>query len=98
MERHTANALRLAQYLEGHRAIGGVNYPALQSSPFNARALRLLPAGAGALLSFEPARGKTAPETMIPRVRPGGVVPSCRPIPPPTHHPPPPPPPPPSAA
>src|ERR1700731_497248 len=60
MTRHTSNALRLAQYLERHRAIPRVNYPALESSPFNARAGRLLPGGAVALLSFELAGGKTA--------------------------------------
>src|SRR3989441_8501374 len=66
MERHTENALRLAQYLERHRAVSRVNYPALESSPFCARARRLLPAGAGALLSFQLAGGKTALEAMIP--------------------------------
>src|SRR4030088_696304 len=76
MERHTANALRLAQYLEGHRAINRVNYPALENSPFNARARRLLPAGAGALLSFELAGGKPALESMIHRLRLVRLMPS----------------------
>src|SRR5256885_1135125 len=56
MQRHTENALRLAQYLEGHRAVSRVNYPALESSPFCARARTLLPAGAGALLRSEERR------------------------------------------
>jgi cystathionine beta-lyase/cystathionine gamma-synthase len=76
MERHTANALRLAQFLERHRAITRVNYPALESSPFNARARRLLPGGAGALLSFELTAGKTALETMIRRLRLVRLMPS----------------------
>jgi methionine-gamma-lyase len=76
MERHTANALRLAQYLEQHRAISRVNYPGLESSPFNARARRLLPAGAGALLSFELAGGKPALESMIRRLRLVRLMPS----------------------
>src|ERR1700694_3139010 len=76
MERHTSNALRLAQYLERHRAISRVNYPALESSPFNARAKRLLPAGAGALLSFELAGGTTALESMIRRLRLVRLMPS----------------------
>jgi methionine-gamma-lyase len=76
MERHTANALRLAQYLERHRAISRVNYPALESSPFRARAKRLLPAGAGALLSFEVAGGKTALEAMIGRLKLVRLMPS----------------------
>jgi methionine-gamma-lyase len=76
MERHTANALRLAQYLERHRAISRVNYPALETSPFCARARRLLPAGAGALLSVELAGGKSALDSMIRRLRLVRLMPS----------------------
>lgn len=68
MERHTRNALTLARFLEGHRAIGAVNYPELERSPYGSRARRLLPAGAGALLSFELAGGKPALEAMVPRL------------------------------
>ena len=76
MQRHTENALRLAQYLERHRAVSRVNYPALESSPFCARARKLLPAGAGALLSFELAGGKPALESMIRRLRLVRLMPS----------------------
>ncbi|TMD14383.1 MAG: aminotransferase class I/II-fold pyridoxal phosphate-dependent enzyme [Chloroflexi bacterium] len=76
MQRHTENALRLAHYLERHRAVSRVNYPALESSPFCARARRLLPAGAGALLSFELAGGKPALESMIRRLRLVRLMPS----------------------
>src|SRR3982074_2892354 len=48
MARHTSNALTLARVLEGHPAVSQVNYPDLDSSPFCARARRLLPGGAGA--------------------------------------------------
>ena len=76
MQRHTSNALRLAQYLERHRAITRVNYPELASSPFRARTQRLLPAGAGALLSFELAGGKTAIESMVRKLRLVRLMPS----------------------
>src|SRR3989442_1667516 len=76
MERHTENALRLAQSLERHRAVSHVNYPALETSPFCARARRLLPAGAGALLSFELAGGTRALESMIQRLRLARLMPS----------------------
>src|SRR6202047_3846675 len=76
MERHTANALRLAQYLERHRAVSRVNYPALESSPFVARARKLLPAGAGALLSFELGGGAAAIEAVIRRLRLVRVMPT----------------------
>src|ERR1700719_723488 len=65
MDRHTSNALKLARFLEGHHGVSRVNYPELASSPYCARARRLLPAGAGALLSFELAGGKPAIEAMV---------------------------------
>lgn len=34
MERHCENALKVAEYLEGHDAVSWVNYPALPSSPY----------------------------------------------------------------
>src|ERR1700737_3282145 len=58
MARHTSNAQQLARFLEGHAAVGQVNYPELDKSPFCARARKLLPDGAGALLSFELAGGR----------------------------------------
>jgi cystathionine gamma-synthase len=76
MQRHTSNALRLAQHLEGNKAITRVNYPELESSPFRARAKRLLPAGAGALLSFEVAGGKPAIEAMVQRLQLVRLMPS----------------------
>lgn len=76
MERHTSNALRLAEYLGRHKAVARVNYPGLANSPFRARAQRLLPAGAGALLSFELAGGKPALESMVRRLRFVRLMPS----------------------
>jgi cystathionine beta-lyase/cystathionine gamma-synthase len=76
MQRHTSNALRLAQYLERHKAIARVNYPELESSPFRPRAKRLLPAGAGALLSFDVAGAKPAIEAMVQRLRLVRLMPS----------------------
>jgi len=76
MARHTGNALQLARFLERHPAVSRVNYPALESSPFGARANRLLPGGAGALLSFELAGGKPALEAMLPRLRLVRLMPS----------------------
>jgi cystathionine gamma-synthase len=76
MARHTSNALQLASFLEKHPAVGRVNYPELESSPFCARARRLLPAGAGALLSFELNGGKPALEAMLPQLRLVRLMPS----------------------
>jgi cystathionine beta-lyase/cystathionine gamma-synthase len=76
MERHTENALKLARFLAGHRAVKAVNYPQLEGSPYADRARRLLPWGAGALLSFELAGGKPALEAMVGRLRFVRLMPS----------------------
>jgi O-acetylhomoserine/O-acetylserine sulfhydrylase-like pyridoxal-dependent enzyme len=52
VERHVANTLALAQWLEQHDGIEWVSYPGLESHPSHALAKRLLPRGAGAVLSF----------------------------------------------
>jgi methionine-gamma-lyase len=76
MQRHSANALTLAGVLEQHKAVSRVYYPELESSPFCARARRLLPDGAGALLSFELAGGKAALESMVSRLKIVRLMPS----------------------
>ena len=53
VERHVANAQRVAEFLEGHDGVLSVNYAGLPSSPWHERAKRLAPKGAGAVLSFE---------------------------------------------
>src|SRR5262249_56623184 len=52
MERHSANALATAQFLESHQRVSFVNYPGLASSSQHALAQRYLPRGAGAVLTF----------------------------------------------
>jgi len=52
MEKHCANALKVAQFLEGHDAVEWVSYAGLPSSPYHALAERYLPAGAGAVFTF----------------------------------------------
>jgi methionine-gamma-lyase len=76
MERHTSNALALAKFFESHEAVARVYYPELESSPFCARARRLLPSGAGALLSFELKGGKPAVGEMVRRLRMVRLMPS----------------------
>ncbi|HEX9097561.1 MAG TPA: aminotransferase class I/II-fold pyridoxal phosphate-dependent enzyme [Candidatus Dormibacteraeota bacterium] len=76
MARHTSNALELARFLEGHAAVSRVNYPELAQSPFCARARKLLPSGAGALLSFELAGGRAALESMLARLQLVRLMPS----------------------
>ena len=53
MERHSENALKVAQYLEGHEAVSWVSYPGLESSPYKDVADRTLTGrGYGGLISF----------------------------------------------
>jgi O-acetylhomoserine (thiol)-lyase len=52
MERHVANAERVAAWLESRPEVEFVTYAGLDSSPWNERARRLYPRGAGALFTF----------------------------------------------
>jgi O-acetylhomoserine (thiol)-lyase len=60
IERHVANALALAQWLEKHPAVQWVNYPGLESHKHHSMAKRYLPDGAGALLGFGIRGGRAA--------------------------------------
>jgi O-acetylhomoserine (thiol)-lyase len=53
MDRHCANAMAIATYLEGHPDVEVVRYPGLASSPWRAQAEKYLPNGAGGILNFE---------------------------------------------
>jgi O-acetylhomoserine (thiol)-lyase len=52
MERQSASALRVARFLEGHKAVAWVAYSGLPSHPDHALAEKYLPKGAGAVFSF----------------------------------------------
>lgn len=52
MERHCSNALKVANFLEQHPAVGTVNYLGLASHPDHATAMRQMRNG-GAMMSFE---------------------------------------------
>ncbi|MCU1362248.1 MAG: sulfhydrylase [Acidimicrobiaceae bacterium] len=52
MERHVANALRVAQWLEARKDVKWVAFPGLESSPWHDLQVRYLPKGAGAVLAF----------------------------------------------
>lgn len=52
MEKHSDNALRVAQYLEKHPEVSWVNYPGLESSGQSELVKKYLPRGAGGILGF----------------------------------------------
>ncbi|MFN0111520.1 MAG: homocysteine synthase [Blastocatellia bacterium] len=52
MERHSQNALAVAEFLSKHPQVESVNYAGLESSPYHSRAQKYMPNGAGALVTF----------------------------------------------
>jgi O-acetylhomoserine (thiol)-lyase len=66
LERHSANALAVAQYLENHDKVAWVNYPGLDSSPHKAIADRVFTGrGYGGILAFGLKAGREAGSTFI---------------------------------
>jgi O-acetylhomoserine (thiol)-lyase len=51
MERHSANALKVARFLEQHPAVARVSYVGLPSSPYHALARKYLPRGYGSVFT-----------------------------------------------
>src|ERR687889_2747525 len=52
MQRHSDNALAVAEHLEGHKAVSWVSYPGLRSDRYHNLAKRYCPKGAGAVFTF----------------------------------------------
>jgi O-acetylhomoserine (thiol)-lyase len=52
MERHVANAVSVANWLEARPEVKWVRYPGLASSPWHERQVRYLPKGGGSILAF----------------------------------------------
>jgi len=52
MERHVANALRVAEWLEKDKRVAFVTYAGLKSSPYHKRIAKICPKGAGAIFTF----------------------------------------------
>ncbi|MEK9775862.1 MAG: O-acetylhomoserine aminocarboxypropyltransferase/cysteine synthase family protein [Quisquiliibacterium sp.] len=62
MDRHVANAQRVAEFLSDHPRVAWVNYPGLPASPYHQLARKYMPRGAGGILAFgvRPAPGHSA--------------------------------------
>lgn len=69
MERHSANALRVAEYLAGHRQVAWVRYPGLPGDPGHALARKYLPDGAGGMVVFGARGGLEAGIRMVDNIR-----------------------------
>jgi O-acetylhomoserine (thiol)-lyase len=53
MEKHVANAVKVATWLENDPRVASVTYAGLKSSPYYRRGRKLCPKGAGALFTFQ---------------------------------------------
>lgn len=60
MERHSSNALKVAEYLENNDKIAWVSYPGLKSSPDYELAQKYLPNGCSGVIAFGPKGGREA--------------------------------------
>ena len=65
MERHSQNAMRIAQYLQEHPKVTWVNYPGLPDHPTYELTKKYLPKGAGAIVTFGVQGGLEAGRKLI---------------------------------
>lgn len=69
MERHSENALKVAQFLEAHEGVQSVSYSGLSSHSSYELAQKYLPKGQGAILTFEIKGGIEAGRQVINHVK-----------------------------
>ena len=69
MERHVANAKKVAEFLSSHAKVAWVSYAGLPSSPFHALAAKYLPKGAGAVFTVGVKGGYEAGIAVVEKVR-----------------------------
>lgn len=65
VERHVANAQRVAEYLNDHSQVETVSYAGLSSSPWYKRGQELAPKGQGAVIGFEITGGVDAGKRFV---------------------------------
>ena len=65
MERHVDNAQAVAAFLESHDLASNVTYPGLPGSGYKPLVQKYLPCGAGAVLSFDCAGGRSGGQDLI---------------------------------
>ncbi|WGW13691.1 bifunctional o-acetylhomoserine/o-acetylserine sulfhydrylase [Saxibacter everestensis] len=65
IERHVANAQKVAEWLEQHESVEAVAFAGLQSSPWHERARKYGPLGTGAVLAFDIVGGVDAGKRFV---------------------------------
>jgi len=73
MERHSSNALALAEYLEQHENVSWVKYPMLKSDPNYDLCKKYMKAGSG-VLTFGPKGGRNAAELLMDSLKLAEIV------------------------
>jgi methionine-gamma-lyase len=68
VRQHNENAMALAQFLEGHRAVQAVHYPGLKSHPQHELACKQM-TGFGGMLSFQVKGGMKAADRFLDRLQ-----------------------------
>ncbi len=74
MERHSQNALAMAEFLQNHPKVAWVNYPGLKSSDQYEMAQKYLPKGASGVLCFGVKGGKAAGEQVMNHLKLAAIV------------------------
>jgi O-acetylhomoserine (thiol)-lyase len=69
IRQHSANALKVAQFLESHAAVSWVKYPGLASHPTHANAAKHLKGGFGGVLTFGVRGGESGARRFIKETR-----------------------------
>lgn len=74
VERHSENALKVAEFLGGNDKISWVNYPGLSDSPYKALADKYLPRGTSGVISFGIKGGKPAAVKFMDSLKMAAIV------------------------
>lgn len=69
MERHISNTVELVSFLKDHEAVAWVNHPALPDHSCHEVATRLMPKGAGSIVTMGVKGGREASRIFIEKVR-----------------------------
>ena len=74
MERHCYNALKCAEFLQGHEKVAWVNYPGLPGNKYYELAKKYMPDGTCGVISFGLKGGRAAAAEMMDRLKLAAIV------------------------
>lgn len=74
MERHCANALAVATFLQNHEKVAWVNYPGLEGNKYHDLAKKYMPNGTCGVISFGLKGGRSAAEKMMDHLELAAIV------------------------